>query len=108
MVKSILKVILGVALLAGSFYGGRTTSPHLLALNPLNGEIERVPIVKDTQIFVIGPSGPEAGVAYAHNKDNSKMLVVPGTLMKGDDNQNPDEQQAPAINPTSIVPMRRT
>ena len=108
MRKAILALSLFAAIAVG--YAKKTPAPvaaHVLVMDA-KGNWVPLSITKDTEIFVIGPTGVEPGMAGPQGEDKARkmdqLLVVPPEMGMPDDQAPADPKAQKQSNPSDAKP----
>jgi len=100
VIKSVSAVVLVIALAGVSFVSGKKVGvksvviPHVYVADPATGNAVPLNVPDGAQIFVASPVGVEPGVLAGHSKDGKKILILPPSLIGGDDAGPAPQNQA--------------
>ena len=97
----IMKPILTAALvstlmIASCFAGSKLKKNHVTVIDIKTGQKVLLEAPDNAQIFVAAPDGFEPGVLAATTKDGKSILILPPSLLGGDDKDQAPEPPAPA------------
>ncbi len=105
--RYIRSIVLVLVLVVVSASGQKVTPPaaHLLAFNLETHKWEPLIVTKDTDIYVAGPSGIQAGVVTVRvpgeDKADDRILILPPELVPTPESPTPAPQKAPVPAPQS-------
>lgn len=81
--------IVSTLMIASCFAGSKLKKNHVKIVDMKTGQVVLLEAPDNAQIFVAGPDGIEVGVLAGVSDDGNGILILPPSLIKGDDKQSP-------------------
>lgn len=81
--------IVSALMIVSCFAGSKLKKNYVTVIDIKTGQAVALEAPDKAQIFVASPDGFEAGFLAATSKDGKAILILPPSMVKGDDDQPP-------------------